>query len=46
VKIAIYRFVINILTNSNVAQAIIPKHPTVNKKGIDKNFKNIATNII
>jgi hypothetical protein len=33
---------INILTNSNVAQATIPKHPTANKKGIDKNFKNIS----
>jgi hypothetical protein len=46
VKIAIYRFVINILTNSNIAQATIPKDPTANKKGIDKNFKNIVTNII
>jgi hypothetical protein len=34
------------LTNSNIAQATMPKVPTVNKKGIDKNFKNIATNII
>jgi hypothetical protein len=33
------------LTNSKVAQATIPKHPTANKKGIDKIFKIIATNI-
>jgi hypothetical protein len=34
------------LTNSNIAQATIPKDPTTNKKGIDKSFKSIATNII
>ena len=45
-KEAIYRLLINILTNSNVAQATIPKHPTANKKGIDKSFKIIVTNII
>jgi hypothetical protein len=34
------------VTTSNVAQATIPKAPTANKKGINKSFKIIATNII
>jgi hypothetical protein len=45
-KIAIYRLLINILTISNIAQATIPKHPIVNKKGIAIIFKIIVTNLI